>query len=172
MIRTSVILLSSLGLAAASVPASGQQAPAASISAGMSVRDTAGAEVGTVASVDGQYLVVKTDRHEVRLPASSFTPSNGTLLFGMTRDQLNAEVDKAKAAADAKIVAGAAVTGAGGAEVGTIEAADAEFVTLKLKSGASVRLPRKGVAGGPNGVVTSLTAAELEAAAKPAAPTQ
>jgi preprotein translocase subunit YajC len=170
MIRSSLVLLSTLVLAAA-VPAAAQS-PAASITTGMSVRDTAGAEVGTVASVDGQYLVVKTDRHEVRLPVTSFTPSNGTLLFGMTRDQLNAEVDKAKAAADAKIVAGAAVTGAGGAAVGTIEAVDAEFVTLKLPSGKSVRLPRKGVAGAPNGVVTSLTAAELEAAAKQAAPAQ
>jgi hypothetical protein len=84
----------------------------------------------------------------------------------MTRDQLNAEVDKAKAASDAQIVAGATVRGAAGAVVGTIEAVDAQFVTLKLASGASVRLPRNAVAGGPTGVVTSLTAEQIEAAAK------
>ncbi|HYI05929.1 MAG TPA: hypothetical protein VD858_13635, partial [Reyranella sp.] len=136
MIRKSLLNLAALGLLAAAAPVAAQ-APAASISAGMTVKDTAGGVVGTVAGVDGQYLTVKTDRNEVRLPVTSFTPVDGALLFGMTRDQLNAEVDKAKAAADAKVVVGAAVTGAGGASVGTIEALDGEFVTLKLTSGAS-----------------------------------
>jgi preprotein translocase subunit YajC len=102
----------------------------------------------------------------VRLPARSFTPAEGGLLFGMTQAQLNAAVEEAKAAANAKLVAGAAVTGAGGASVGTIQAVDAESVTLKLSGGGAVRLPRSAVGAGPNGVVTSLTAAELEAAAK------
>jgi preprotein translocase subunit YajC len=154
-----------LGLAAAA-PAAAQHA---GISAGAMVKDTAGAEVGTVARVDGDHYIVKTDKHEVRLPASSFTPAEGSLLFGMTQAQLNAAVEQAKAAADAKIAVGAAVTGAGGANVGTIEAIDAEFVTLKLSSGGAVRLPRSAVAASDKGVVTSVTAAELEAAAKGAA---
>ncbi len=52
----------------------------------------------------------------------------------MTRDQLNAEVEKTLAAATAKIVAGASVTGSQGGNVGTIEAIDDQFVTVKLVS--------------------------------------
>ncbi len=153
--------LVALGLASAA-PAFAQ---GAGIAAGAAIKDTNGGAVGTVARVDGDHLIVRTDRHEVRLPATSFTKTDSGLLFGMTQAELNAAVDKAKAEADAKIAAGAAVTGAGGVSVGTIEAVDAEFVTVKLTGGAAVRLPRTAVAAGPNGVVTSLTAAELEAAA-------
>ena len=160
--RFKLNLIAGLALAALAVPA------AAAITAGATVKDTKGGEVGTIVRVEGDHLILKTDRHEVRLPVSSFTAAEGAVLFGMTRDQLNAEVDKAKAAAEAQIVAGAEVKGAGGAVAGTIEAVDDQFVTLKLKSGVAVRLPRAAVAAGPNGVVTSLTAEQLEAAAKAA----
>jgi len=161
-----------LGLAVLAAPAAAQPPAAqatAGFSAGATVRDTNGGEVGTVTRVDGDFLVVKTDRHEARLPASSFTKVDNGLLFGMTRDQLNAEIDKALAAANAKIVAGASVTGSGGAPVGTIEAVEAGWVTVKLISGTAVRLPRAAVAPGPNGAVIAMSAAELEAAAQQAA---
>lgn len=159
--------LASAGLSGAAFA----QAPAAgaSIAAGMAVKDTKGGDVGSVLRVDGQFIVVKTDKHEVRLPATSFTAHEGSLLFGMTRDQLNAEVDKSLAAGAAKIAAGATVTGTAGAVVGTISAVDEQTVTIKLASGNLVRVPRSGVAPGPNGVVVGATAADLEAAAKQAA---
>ena len=149
-------------LALLSVPA------AAAITAGAIVKDTKGGEVGTIVRVEGAQLVLKTDKHEVPLPVSSFTATAEGALFGMTRDQLNSEVDKALAAASAQIVVGATVKGSAGATVGTIEAVDAQFVTLKLTSGTSIRLPRNAVAGGPNGPVTGLTAEQIEAAAKAA----
>jgi hypothetical protein len=149
-----------LALAAVSFPA------AAAVTAGAVVKDTKGGEVGTILKVEGDQLVLKTDKHEVPLPVSSFTATDTGALFGMTRDQLNAEVDKAKAAAEAQIVAGATVKGPTGAEVGKIEAVDSQFVTLKLPSGATVRAPRTAFAGGPAGPVTSLTTDQLEAAAK------
>lgn len=155
--------LAGLALAAVSVPA------ASAVTAGATVKDTAGGVVGTIVKVDGSNLVLKTDKHEVTLPVASFTATADGALFGLTRAQLNAEVDKAQAAAAAQIVAGAKVKGPAGAEVGTIEAVDAQFVTLKLASGATVRAPRTAFAGGPNGPVTSLTAEQLEAAAKGAA---
>lgn len=158
--RSKISLAVGLALAAVSFPA------AAAVTAGAVVKDTKGGEVGTIVKVEGDQLLLKTDRHEVRLPVSSFTATEGGALFAMTREQLNAEVDKAQAAAAAQIVAGAKVKGPGGAEVGTIEAVDAQFVTLKLSSGASVRAPRTAFAGGPAGPVTSLTADQLEAAAK------
>jgi preprotein translocase subunit YajC len=163
-----ILIALSLSAAALSAPALAQ--PPVGISAGMTVKDTAGGTVGTVARVDGGYVIVKTDKHEVRLPANSFTPHEGALLFGMTQAQLNAEVEKSLAAAAAKIAPGAAVTGTAGAAVGTITAVDDQTVTIKLASGNLVRVPRTGVASGPNGVVVGATAADLEAAAKPAAP--
>jgi preprotein translocase subunit YajC len=143
---------------------------AAAIAVGATVKDTKGGVVGTITRVEGGNLVLKTDRHDVTLPVSSFTATDEGALFGMTRDQLNAEVDKAKAASDAQIVAGASVKGAAGAVVGTIEAVDSEFVTLKLASGTSIRLPRNAIAGGPDGPVTGMTAEQIEAAAKAASP--
>jgi len=143
---------------------------AAAVAVGATVKDTKGGVVGTITRVEGANLVLKTDRHDVTLPVSSFTATDDGALFGMTRDQLNAEVDKAKAAADAQIVAGATVKGAAGTVVGTIEAVDAQFVTLKLASGTSIRLPRAAIAGSPNGPVTGMTAEQIEAAAKAASP--
>jgi preprotein translocase subunit YajC len=157
-------LVAGLALASVSLPA------AAAIAVGAVVKDTAGGEVGTITRVEGGNLILKTDRHEVTLPVSSFTATDAGALFGMTRDQLNAEVDKAKAAAEAQVVAGATVRGAAGAVVGTIEAVDAQFVTLKLVSGTSIRLPRGAVAAGADGPVTGMTAEQIEAAAKAASP--
>lgn len=156
--------------ALAQQPAAQQPGAQASMAVGAKVSDANGGEVGTISKVDGQFVVVKTDKHEVRLPVTSFTAHNGGFLFGMTRDQLNAEVEKTLAAANAKIVAGASVTGSQGGNVGTIEAIDEQFVTVKLGSGKKVRLPRAAVAPGPNGAVIGMTAAELEAAAGAAAP--
>jgi preprotein translocase subunit YajC len=163
-------ILIALSLSAAGVSGAAFAQVPAGISAGMVVNDTKGGSVGSVARVDGQFVVVKTDKHEVRLPATSFTPHEGALLFGMTRDQLNADVEKSLAAAAAKIAPGATVTGTAGGAVGTITAVDDQTVTIKLASGNLVRVPRTGVAAGPNGVVVGATAADLEAAAKQAAP--
>lgn len=159
----------SIGLAAGAIAVQPVSAQQAAITAGAKVTDSQGGEVGTVSKVDGQFYVVKTDKHEVRLPATSFTAHNGALLFGMTRDQLNAEVEKTLAAANAKLVSGAAVTGSQGGNVGTIDSIDGQFVTVKLTSGKLVRLPRAAVAAGPNGGVIGMTVAELEVAAGAAA---
>ncbi len=140
------------------------QEPAA-ITTGMEVRGPDDTLVGTVKSADGEFVTVATDKHEARLPKASFTPHEGKLLFGLTRDQLNAEVDKAAAASAAAIAPGATVVGSAGATVGTIETVEGDLVTLKLQSGKMVRLPRSSVGVGPNGPVIGMTAAEIEAAA-------
>ncbi len=139
------------------------------IAPGARVSDTQGGEVGTVTRVDGQFVVLRTDKHEVRLPIASFTPAEGGLLIALTRAQLNAEVEKTLAEAAAKLAPGAAVTGSQGSPVGTIQAIEGEFVTLKLTSGTLVRLPRSGIAPAPGGAVIGMTAAELDAAAAAAA---
>jgi preprotein translocase subunit YajC len=144
-------------------------APSIAQTAGMQVVDTTGGAVGTVVSVSGDNVVIKTDKHQVALPKTSFTAHEGKLLFGMSQAQLNAETEKSLAAAAASIAAGATVKGSAGAVVGTIDSLDAESVTIKLQSGSLIRVPRSGVAAGGDGVVVGLTAEELEAQASASA---
>jgi preprotein translocase subunit YajC len=162
--RVKFVMLSALGLALAvpSVPAIAQAS--APISVGMQVTDATGGAVGTVTAINGDNLIVKTDKHEVALPKTSFTPNEGKLLFGMTQAQLNAEVEKSLAAADAAVVAGATVKGLQGTAIGTIDKVEADGVTIKLASGQLVRIARAGVRGNADGSVTvGLTAEQLEA---------
>ncbi|MGA9583586.1 MAG: hypothetical protein WBR13_16625 [Allosphingosinicella sp.] len=153
-------LIIGLALAAVSMPA------AAAVTAGAVVKDTGGGVVGTIVRVEGDQLLLKTDRHEVRLPVASFTATDDGALFAMTQSQLNADIDRAQAAAAASVVAGATVKGVAGNIVGTIEAVDDRIVTLKLTSGKTIRLPRSAVGGSPSGPVIGLTAEQMEAAAE------
>ena len=158
------VMFSALGLALAVpvLPAAAQAQ--ASITVGMQVTDASGGPVGTVTAIQGDNLLVKTDKHEALLAKGSFTPANGKLLFGMTQAQLNAEIEKGLAAADAAVVAGATVKGSDGTTVGTIDTATAESVTIALASGQKVQLSRNSVRGNADGtVVIGLTAAQLEA---------
>ena len=147
-------------------------APAATATAtptvGMMVKDAAGGMVGTVTAVSDGFVTVKTDKHEAKLPAASFAPSNGALVYGMTQAQLDTQIETQTAAAAAQFKAGAMVKGSDGAQVATVTAVDADTVTLKLTSGKSVRVPRNGLAGSADGLVIGMTAAQLDAAAGPA----
>ena len=165
------VLLSTLALAtAAAVPAYAQTAaPAATAEAGVGAKvvDTAGGEVGTVTAVQGDNLVVKTDKHEVAIPRSSFTPTDKGLLFALTRDQLNAQVEATLA--EPLLTAGATVYDPQGGIVGTVKDFDASFATIQLTSTA-VQLPVSAFVRGPKGPVIGETAASLEAKAAAAAP--
>lgn len=156
-------------IAVLSLTVAAPMAPSFAQTAGQQVVDTTGAAVATVVRVDGDNVVVKTDKHEVALPKTSFTPHEGKLLFGMTQAQLNAEVEKSQAEAAKAIAPGATVKGSDGAVAGTIDLVDADTVTIKVASGALVRVPRTGVAAGNGEVVVGLTAADLQAQAAPAA---
>ena len=141
-------------------------AQADAFAVGTQVTDAKGGPVGTVTAVNGDVVTVKTDKLEANLPKASFAPHEGKLLIGNTQAELNALVEKEKAAADASLVVGAPVKDSAGAAAGTIEAIDAEFVTIKLASGKAVRLPRTGIAGSANGAVVGATLADLEASAQ------
>ena len=158
----STIAFTSLALAAPIQTAAAQ-------SVGMQVVDTSGGLVGTVTALNGQTVTVKTDKHEVAMPRASFTLDKGKLLFAMTQAQLNAEIDKTQAAAAAAVVPGTTVKGSAGTVVGTIDAVDTETITVKLQSGSLLRVPRSGIAAGNGEVTVGLTAAEIQAQARPAA---
>jgi len=161
---TTILASVSLALAAPLTPALAQAA--GGFVAGTQVTDAKGGPVGTVTAVNGDVVTIKTDKYETNLSKSSFAQSDGKLLLGMTQAELNAAIEKDKAAAEASLAVGAPVKDSAGVAVGTIGAIDADFVTIKLASGKSVRLPRNGIAGSANGAVIGVAAADLEAQAK------
>lgn len=169
MTLRSKLFLSTLSAAmfVAAVPAAAQAG--ANFTAGAKVSDTQNGEVGTITSVDSDFVILKTDKHEVRLPKTSFTAHEGGFIMAMTRAQVNAAVEQTQAQADANLVAGALVRGNEGGAVGTIDAIDDQFATIKLTSGKLVRLPRTAIAAGAEGALIGMTVAELEAAAGEAA---
>ena len=162
IMKSILIGIASLVLAAAPMAPAHAQADNA-FAVGTVVTDASGGPVGTVTAVNGDVVTVKTDRLEANLSKSSFTPNEGKLLVGLTQAELNAAIEKDKAAAEASLAVGAEVKGTGGATLGTIDAIDAEFVTIKLASGSKVRIPRTGIAGAATGAVVGLTAEQLEA---------
>ena len=147
---------------AALVAASPAFAQADAFVVGTEVLDSASNPVGTVTAVNGDVVTVKTDKLDANLGKSSFAQQDGKLYIGMSQADLNALIEKDKADAEASLAVGAPVKDSAGAAAGTIEAIDAEFVTLKLASGKSVRLPRNGIAGTATGAMIGLSAAELE----------
>ncbi|MDQ8754671.1 hypothetical protein RCO27_00370 [Sphingosinicella sp. LHD-64] len=134
----------------------------AGLAVGRTVTDTSGGEVGTITAVSGDNVTLRTDRHEVALPASSLTATEQAVLIGLTRDQLNAQVDQMMAQQQAAFVVGAVVRDSQGAEVGPVQALDAETLTIQLGE-QQVRLPRNAVAAGPNGLVIGGTVEQLRA---------
>ena len=143
----------------------------AEVHPGMQVVDPSGGKVGQVIGVNGANLILKTDKHEVQLPMTSVTASEGKLLFGMTAAQLDAATEQAMAAASAAVAPGASVYGSDGTLAGTIEEIDDALVKIKLANGQSVRIPRNGVSGSDKGAVMGITTAKLnELATQAAAP--
>lgn len=156
-----LVAFASLSLALAA-PAFAQ---AGGFTVGAQVLDGKGSVVGTISAIKGDVVTVKTDKVEAHLGKASFAQQDGKLYIGNTQAELNALVEQQNAAAEASLAVGAPVKGTGGAHIGTIEAIDTEFVTLKLDSGKSVRIPRSGIAGSAQGAVVGLTVADLEAQA-------
>ena len=155
-----------VALASASLALAGPAfAQTGGFTVGAQVLDGSGNPVGTVTAVSGEVVTVKTDKLEANLGKASFAQQDGKLYIGLTQAQLNETVEKDKAAAEASLAVGAAVKDSAGAAAGTIESIDAEFVTLKLPSGKSVRIPRSGIAGSSSGAVVGLAVADLEASA-------
>jgi preprotein translocase subunit YajC len=150
---------------AAPVVAQDAVAPSVQIQAGAMVTDTDGGEVGTITSVDGDFVILRTDRHEVRLPATSFATGDDGFVMAMTRAQVNEAVEHELANQGPIAAIGATVQDTSGATVGTITEADDQHATLRLQSNRLVRLPLTAFARGPSGPVIAMSAAELEAAA-------
>lgn len=159
--------------AAPVAPASAPPPPVATtFGVGMPVVDTQGGEVGTITAVAADSVTVKTAKHQAQLPKASLTISEGKALFGLTQADLDASVERTLATMPGSgLKVGATVKGTGGTNVGTIDAVEAESVTIMLSGGLRISIPRSGIAvDATGGGVIGLSAAELEAQVKAAQP--
>ena len=161
-----------LATSLAQAPATPTPPVATTFGVGMPVVDTQGGAVGTITEVAADTVTVKTAKHQAQLPKSSLTISDGKALFGLTQADLDASVERTLAARpEAGLKVGAAVKGAGGTGVGTIDAVEAESVTIRLSGGQRISIPRSGITvDSDGGGIIGLTAAELEAQVKAAQP--
>lgn len=137
-------------------------AAAETVRVGATVTDTQGGEVGTIVAVDGDQLTLRTDRHDVRLPVASFRATDETVLYGETRDQLNARVDRLLAQAAQAIQVGAVVHDRDGLVIGPIEAIEGDNLTVRFGE-HRILIQRGSVAPAPNGLITGATLAQLRA---------
>lgn len=136
---------------------------------GVTVKDTAGADVGTIEAINGDLAVINTGTNKVSYPLNAMTPTPTGPIIALTRAELDASFaeQQAKAAAElqTRLAAGTEVFARDGTtKLGTIKAVDAEFVTLTTTAGKDVRLPRGGFATGRTGLVIGMTAPEFTAA--------
>ena len=158
--RLIVGTLTAVGLLVAA-PAVAQQA---ATKIGMQVTDANGAPVGTVVGMKGANLLVRTDKHDALLPASSFRAEKGKLLFGMTQAQLDAQIEQSLSAASSAVVAGATVKGLAGTPVGTVESLADGNATIVLQDGKKIAVPQNGLRGNADGSVTiGYSAEQLQA---------
>lgn len=156
-----------IGISAAALLSGAALAADAGVKAGAAVSDTSGNPVGTIESVNGDLAVVSTGTTKVSLPVSSFGQGAKGPIIAMTKAELDAAASGAQANAKnelaAQLKAGASVYGSDGASVGTVESADAQFVTLNLGD-QKAKLPLESFSKGAQGPVIGMTAAELKAA--------
>lgn len=167
-LAAALCLSATFPVAATSALAHGQST--AGITVGTNVVDDAGNPVGDIISIQGSDVIVRTNRHEARIPRSSLWVNRGRVVLSMTRAQLNAAVDRLTPPPPVQIAPGIVVLGSEGAVAGTIEAVEQDNIILRLTSGQSVSIPRAAVGATAEGGVMSITAEELQHRAEQAAP--
>lgn len=156
-----------LGLVLAAMGASPTIAASPQLTAGMTVSDAAGGQVGMIDSVTADSVVIATGTHKVALPLSSFAAGSNGPVIGMTRAELDAAAEKASAdaaaALRAQILPGVAIAGSQGNNLGTVKAVEGEFVILTTAHG-DAKLPIASVGSGPKGLMIGMSANDFHTA--------
>jgi hypothetical protein len=174
--KLSLSLIAVVAATLAPSMAMAQPAPAANASsplaAGVTVYDPQGGVVGKVESLAGENVILDTGTVKATLPKTAFGSGAKGPSVNATKAQIEelvaASMAKANAALDAALVPGAEVRGKAGNVIGTVKEVDGEQVFIQRDAGP-VSLTKAAFAMGPSGLAISLTAAELEVAAKAAA---
>jgi preprotein translocase subunit YajC len=169
-----------LAFAATAAVAQDQTSPApaaaasatTSVTAGATVYDAAGVEVGTIKSVDATNFVIDTGKNTATMALTTLSAGAKGPVLGLTREQLDAAAEKAgadaAAALSASLVAGAEVRASDGTTVlGKVgEVTETDFVLDTGK--ARVKLPKTSVAKGESGLVVGMTAEQFADATRSA----
>lgn len=178
--------------APAPAPAAAAAPATPNVTVGAQVADASGGAVGTIESVSGGNAVLSTGTAKATLPVTAFAQGPNGLVIGMTKADVEAAVAKAGGGAQsassaatgstsaasgtqtaattpASITVGATVSDPKGGVVGKVEAVSGNLVTVATAN-AKAQLPKTAFAQNENGLVIGMTASELEAAAKSAAP--
>jgi hypothetical protein len=140
------------------------------ITAGATVFDGSGGQVGTVEKISDGNAVLDTGSHKVLLPLSSFGRNERGPILSVTKAELDASAVKAEADAAAalreKLQLGVSVVGLQGSAVGTVKKIDGEFVELATSHG-DARIPIKAIGQRPAGLFLSMSAEDFGKAMKP-----
>lgn len=162
--RTLIALIAAVSIAAPAM---------AAVTVGATVKDTSGGVVGTVASVADGNVIVDTGTNKVAIPETSFGTTPEGPLLAMTKVQLDAAAEAAKADQQAKLASaiqpGATVRGTEGGVIGTITKLDGEFVMVKGDAGEA-RIPQSGLMLQADGLHFGMSAAQFAEAVKASTP--
>jgi hypothetical protein len=175
--KKSLIAAAIAAASLAPVAASAQSAAAAvAPTVGAKVYGPEGNEVGTVESVQNGVITVNTGAARAGLPTSAFAMREKGLTIGMTKEQLEAAINGAKAqssaAKEAAMVVDAPIKSSDGVVLGTISKIEGDDVTVQLSDGASAIL-KKSYLGLVNGsLALGMTAAAFAEQTKASAPAQ
>lgn len=147
-------------------------ATAATPTVGATVYDVNGAEVGKIKSVNAPNFVIDTGKNSATLALTALGTGPKGPVLGMTKVELDAAAEKAKATAkaelEAAIVADAPVFASDGTtQLGKVtEVTATDFV---LDAGTTrVKLPKTSVAKGASGLMIGMTAQAFADATKSA----
>jgi hypothetical protein len=164
---STVLAVPAFAQATQPAPTAAAAPAAAAVTVGANVVDATGAPVGTIESVSGGNAVLSTGVAKAAIPVGSFAKGPNGLVVGITKADLEAKVAAATKPTD--IAAGMAISGPGGAAVGKVDAVSGDMVTVATAN-SKAQLPKTAFAQGPNGLVIGMTADQIDAAAKAAAP--
>ena len=172
---TKLVAASLLAIAATPMAAQAQDAApdatAPNLTVGTMVYGPQGNEVGTIESVTAGAVIVNTGTNSAALPPSSFVQGENGPVIGLTKEQLDEQLNQAKAEAAAKLAAalvkGATVYGHDGVMVGTVKDITPQGNVVIAHKIGDVPLPKAQFTTIDKGLALKFTAAQLDEALRP-----
>jgi len=138
---------------------------------GTTIYGSDGNEVGTVAEVNGQVVVIDTGKHKAPVPVSMIADGEKGKTVGATKTQVDTMMDEriaeANAKRDAALVEGAAVVSIGGRPAGSLGKVDlaADSIDFKAEGGTVFPMKKEHFAVNPQGQLMVLYSKDQIAAA-------